>query len=78
MKIPSGYVKKAPQNYRVFMGKLTISMDMFNSYVSHFQRLLPVIICGEGCIDYSFCVSRTIGMVFSCSFLGTECVILYL
>ena len=41
--LPSG---KLPHNYGkspCLMGKLTISMAIFNSYVSHYQRLPPIL-----------------------------------
>jgi hypothetical protein len=40
-KVPSGKHTKNYGKLPFLMGKSTISMVMFNSYVSHYQRVYP-------------------------------------
>ena len=37
--VPSKLLQKAMENKKFLMGKLTISMAMFNSYVTNYQRV---------------------------------------
>jgi hypothetical protein len=46
INIPSGYVKIAMEKSPFSMGKSTISMVIFNSYVSHNQRVFKTSCCG--------------------------------
>ena len=42
LDIPSGKHTKNHGKSPFFMGKSTISMAFFNSYVSHYQRVYPI------------------------------------